>query len=56
LKKTEQATDKLEISPSHQITYFSFGCRRVFEGRIKENSEEKVVFDVRDREIEISPS
>jgi hypothetical protein len=47
--------DNLENSPSHQITYFCFGCRRVFEGRIKEDGEEKVVFEVGDRELEFRP-
>jgi hypothetical protein len=45
-----------ETSPTHLITYFSFGCRRVLEGKIKENLEDKVVFQVDDREIEFCPS
>ncbi len=38
------------------ITYFCFGCRRVLEGKIKENREDGTVFQVDDREIEFSPS
>jgi hypothetical protein len=42
--------------PTHLITYFSFGCRRMLEGKIKENEENRVVFQVDDREFEFSPS
>lgn len=45
-----------ETSPTHLITYFCFGCRRVLEGRIKDNREDKVVFEVDEREIEFCPS
>ena len=45
-----------EASPTHLITYFCFGCRRVLEGRIKENREDMVVFQVDDREVEFCPS
>ncbi len=43
-------------APTHLITYFCFGCRRVLEGRIKENREDAVVFQVDEREFEFSPS
>jgi len=43
-------------APTHQITYYSFGCKRMVEGRIKENSETKVTFDVGGREYEFTPS
>ena len=42
--------------PAYLITYFCFGCRRVIEGRLKENREDKVVFQVEERELEICPS
>jgi hypothetical protein len=42
--------------PAYLITYFCFGCRRVIEGRLKENKEDKVVFQVDEREMEICPS
>ena len=45
-----------ETSPTHMITYFCFGCRRVLEGKIKDNQEDRVVFQVDDREIEFCPS
>jgi hypothetical protein len=42
--------------PAYLITYFCFGCRRVIEGRLKENREDSVVFQVDEREFEICPS
>ena len=43
-------------APTHMITYFCFGCRRVLEGKIKENDEYRVVFQSDEREFEFSPS
>ncbi len=43
-------------SPTHRITFFCFGCRRVLEGKIKENLEDRVVFQVDEREYEFRPS
>ena len=51
-----QGADSPEQSPSYQITFFCFGCRRVFEGSLKENREDSVVFDVDGREMEFRPS
>ncbi|MFZ2447223.1 MAG: hypothetical protein WAW37_12770 [Syntrophobacteraceae bacterium] len=45
-----------ESAPTHLITYFCFGCRRVLEGRIKENREDGVVFQVDNREFEFCPT
>jgi hypothetical protein len=44
-----------EDSPTHLVTYFCFGCRRVLEARIKENREDGVVFQVDEREFEFRP-
>jgi len=41
--------------PSHQITFYDFGCKRVIEGRMKVNEEERMVFAVRDKEYEFKP-
>jgi len=41
--------------PSHQITFYDFGCKRIIEGRIKVNEEERMVFAVRDKEYEFKP-
>ncbi|MGA2400675.1 MAG: hypothetical protein ABSG91_03080 [Syntrophobacteraceae bacterium] len=51
----EQAAGGEENSPAYLITYFCFGCRRVLEGRLKENREDRVVFQVDDREFEFCP-
>ncbi|MGA2027550.1 MAG: hypothetical protein ABSH17_10870 [Syntrophobacteraceae bacterium] len=56
MARKEQGTEAKENSPTHQITYFCFGCRRVLEGRIKENLEDRVVFQVDEREYEFRPS
>ncbi len=52
----EQGAGGEENPPAYLITYFCFGCRRVLEGRLKENREDKVVFQVDDREFEFCPS
>ncbi|HOV85569.1 MAG TPA: hypothetical protein PLM79_04355 [Syntrophobacteraceae bacterium] len=50
------AGDEESGAPTHQITYYAFGCKRMVEGRIKENREEKVTFDAQGREYEFTPS
>ena len=52
----EQGAAGKENSPTHQITYFCFGCRRVLEGKMKENLEDRVVFQVDEREYEFRPT
>lgn len=49
-----EGANKEEIS--YLITYFCFGCRRVLEGKLKENQEDRVLFQVDSREMEFSPS
>ncbi len=39
----------------YQIVFHDAGCRRIIVGTLKENLEEKVVFQVEDREYEFSP-
>ncbi len=51
-----QAQSSGENSPTHLITYFCFGCRRVLEGRITEDQEDRVVFQSENREFEFSPA
>ena len=41
--------------PSHQITFYDFGCKRIIEGKLKVNEEDKMVFGVRDKEYEFKP-
>ena len=55
LTRQEQGTGR-DNAPTHLITYFCFGCRRVLEGKITDDSEDKVVFQVDEREYEFSPS
>jgi hypothetical protein len=52
----EQGAAGEENLPAYLITYFCFGCRRVLEGRLRENREDRVVFQVDDREFEFCPS
>ncbi len=44
-----------EETPTHQVTFYDFGCKRIIEGRLKVNTEEKAVFGVKDKEYEFSP-
>ena len=40
--------------PTHQIVFYDFGCKRVIEGKLLENVEEKIVFKVLEKEYEFS--
>lgn len=40
---------------SYQIIFHDAGCRRIIVGKLKENLEEKVVFQVDDKEFEFAP-
>lgn len=40
---------------SYQVIFHDAGCRRIITGRLKENLEERVVFQVDDKEYEFSP-
>jgi len=40
--------------PTHQITFYDFGCKRVIEGILKENETDKMVFQVQEKEYEFS--
>jgi hypothetical protein len=41
--------------PTHQINFYDFGCRRIIEGKLKENEVDRLVFDVQGKEYEFSP-
>jgi hypothetical protein len=56
LGESEQGSDAVENFPPYRITYFYFGCRRVLEGKLKENHEDRTVFDVDGREMEFCPT
>ena len=40
--------------PTHQIIFYDFGCKRVIEGKLLENVQEKIVFKVQEKEYEFS--
>ena len=56
-KEKGQSFDALdpEQRPTHQITFYDFGCKRLLDGALKENGDERVVFRVQDKEYEFSP-
>lgn len=41
--------------PTHQVLFFEFGCRRMIEGKLTINEEERAVFQIEGREYEFSP-
>ena len=41
--------------PTHQINFYDFGCRRIIEGRLVENEEDRLTFDVQGKMYEFSP-
>lgn len=46
--------DSSEVG-SYQVIFHDAGCRRIITGKLKENLEERVVFQVDDKEYEFSP-
>lgn len=40
--------------PTHQVTFYDFGCKRVIEGKLLQNEEDKIVFQVQEKEYEFS--
>lgn len=41
--------------PTHQVSFHDFGCRRIIEGRLKENEEDRVSFEVHSKIYRFSP-
>lgn len=41
--------------PTHQITFYDFGCKRLLNARIKEDLEDRIVFETQGKEYEFSP-
>ncbi len=41
--------------PTHQINFNDFRCHRILEGKLKENEETRLVFEVQGKEYEFSP-
>jgi hypothetical protein len=44
-----------KIMPTHQITFYDFGCKRIIEGKLIENEEDRAVFRVQDKEYGFAP-
>lgn len=44
-----------EETPTHQVTFYDFGCKRIIEGVLKDNTEQRVSFLVKDKEYAFSP-
>ena len=40
--------------PTHQITFYDFGCKRILNGKLRDNDEERLVLQVQDKEYEFS--
>lgn len=41
--------------PTHQVTFYDFGCKRIIEGKISENEKDSVAFQVKDKTYQFSP-
>jgi hypothetical protein len=37
------------------VSFFDFGCRRIIEGKLTANEEDRVAFAVEEKEYEFSP-
>jgi hypothetical protein len=44
-----------EAMPTHQITFYDFGCKRIIEGKLMENEADRAVFRVKDKDYAFSP-
>jgi hypothetical protein len=42
-------------APTFQIIFHDAGCRRIIQGTLKENLDQKTVFQVEEKEYEFSP-
>lgn len=40
---------------THLVIFYSFGCKRIVEGTLKVNEQERLVVQSRDKEYEFSP-
>ncbi|MHC1742391.1 MAG: hypothetical protein AB9873_05075 [Syntrophobacteraceae bacterium] len=38
--------------PTHQITFYDFGCKRILNGTLTGNEEDKLLLQVQDKEYE----
>jgi hypothetical protein len=42
-------------APTHQITFYDFGCKRLLNARLKEDQEDRAVFETQGKEYEFAP-
>ena len=54
-QKKEKPSEGSGAEETYQIIFHDSGCRRIIVGKLKENLEEKIVFEVDDKEYEFSP-
>jgi hypothetical protein len=54
-EEKEKPSGDSSVAETYQIIFHDAGCRRIIVGKLKENLEEKVVFEVDDKEYEFSP-
>jgi hypothetical protein len=54
-KEKENPSEDAGTAESYRIIFHDSGCRRIIVGQLKENLEEKVVFQVDNKEYEFSP-
>ncbi len=56
LAQEEASSEDLQDqeAPTHLIVYYSYGCKRMVQGKLKENEEQKVVFQAQGKEYEFS--
>ncbi len=50
-KRSFKGMDEKEM-PDYQITFYDFGCKRILEGSLVKNEEDRVSFRVKDKEYE----
>jgi len=43
-----------KTAATHRITFYDFGCKRIIESRIKVDETDKLVFQVGDKDYELS--
>lgn len=50
-KRSFQGMAEREM-PTHQFTFYDFGCKRILEGSLVKNEEDRVSFQVKEKEYE----
>jgi len=53
-KEHYKGVDEKDV-PTHQVSFHDFGCRRIVEGKLKENEENIVSFETHGKTYRFSP-